>query len=174
MRMMSALAMLATLVTTAAMPATAQGKRDILGSYRDWDALTHVSGKSKTCYMISVPKKSVVSRSGARRGDIYITISHMPGQKRKGEVNAVVGYPLKPGQDVKFTVDGKTSFKLFVDGNGAWAYDAADDARIVAAMQRGSNLTVEGMSSRGTKTTDTYSLSGFTAAYKAISKACGY
>ena len=30
-----------------------------------------------------------------------------------------------------------------------------------------------GLSQRGTKTVDTYSLRGFTAAYQAISKACG-
>ncbi len=39
-------------------------------------------------------------------------------------------------------------------------------------MKAGSNLVVKASSSRGTDTTDTYSLSGFTAAYNAISKAC--
>jgi hypothetical protein len=34
-------------------------------------------------------------------------------------------------------------------------------------------MIVKGTSSRGTLTTDTYSLSGFTAAFNAISKACG-
>jgi hypothetical protein len=33
-------------------------------------------------------------------------------------------------------------------------------------------MTVEGISSRGTKTTDVFSLSGFTAAYNAITRAC--
>ena len=40
-------------------------------------------------------------------------------------------------------------------------------------MAKGRQLIVTGYSSRGTKTTDTYSLAGFTAAYKAIGKACG-
>ena len=35
-------------------------------------------------------------------------------------------------------------------------------------------MVVRGVSSRGTQTTDTYSLSGFTAAYRAINTACGY
>jgi hypothetical protein len=34
-------------------------------------------------------------------------------------------------------------------------------------------MIITGFSSRGTKTIDTYSLSGFTAAYTAIGKACG-
>ncbi len=34
-------------------------------------------------------------------------------------------------------------------------------------------MIVAGISSRGTLTTDTYSLNGFTAAYDAITRACG-
>jgi hypothetical protein len=37
---------------------------------------------------------------------------------------------------------------------------------------KGAAMVVVGTSERGTKTTDTYSLKGFTAAYGAISKAC--
>ena len=40
-------------------------------------------------------------------------------------------------------------------------------------MIKGSKMVAVGTSSRGTKTKDTYSLSGFTKAYKAINKACG-
>jgi hypothetical protein len=43
---------------------------------------------------------------------------------------------------------------------------------MVAAMRRGNSLVVEGTSARGTVTTDRYSLSGFTAAHNAISRAC--
>jgi hypothetical protein len=39
-------------------------------------------------------------------------------------------------------------------------------------MRRGSTMTVTGMSSKGTQTTDTFSLSGFSKAYEAIGKAC--
>ena len=40
-------------------------------------------------------------------------------------------------------------------------------------MKGGLAMIVAGISSRGTLTTDTYSLNGFTAAYDAITKACG-
>ena len=46
------------------------------------------------------------------------------------------------------------------------------DAKLVQSMIRGADMVVQGTSSRGTLTTDTYSLKGFTAAYKAINKAC--
>ena len=40
-------------------------------------------------------------------------------------------------------------------------------------MKAGKQLIVRGTSSRGTATTDTYSLAGFSAALAAIDKACG-
>jgi len=39
-------------------------------------------------------------------------------------------------------------------------------------MRAGLTMVVKGTSSRGTLTTDTYSLRGFTAAYDAMQKAC--
>ncbi len=151
----------------------AQNKRDILGSYRDWDALvSKASNGAKTCYMISVPKSSKASRKGASRGDIYLTITHRPKYGIKDELNVIVGYPLKVGSEVSASIDGKRAYKLFTEGRGAWAYDPKDDAALVKAMKRGNRLVVNGTSQRGTRTTDRYSLSGFTAAYNAITRAC--
>ncbi len=148
-------------------------KRDILGSFRDWDALIITEGSTKTCYMISSPKKSTANKRNVRRGDIYITITHRPNVGVKSEVNAVMGYPLRPSSEVKFAIDGKRPLSFFTQGSAAWAYDSKDDTNAVAAMKRGSNLVVTGTSARGTATTDTYSLSGFTAAHNAITRACG-
>ena len=39
-------------------------------------------------------------------------------------------------------------------------------------MIRGARMIIQGISSRGTKTTDIYSLKGVGAAWKAINKAC--
>ena len=46
------------------------------------------------------------------------------------------------------------------------------EGTIVKAMIQGARMIIKGTSSSGTQTTDTYSLKGFTAAYKAINKAC--
>ena len=39
-------------------------------------------------------------------------------------------------------------------------------------MKLGTKMVVKGVSMRGTNTTDTYSLKGFIAAYKAMNKIC--
>jgi len=49
---------------------------------------------------------------------------------------------------------------------------AGDETGFVAALKAGSSLVVKGTSGRGTETTDTYSLSGTTAAMQAIDTAC--
>lgn len=145
-------------------------KREILGSFRDWDAiLIERENGEKICHVISIPKN--IQPTGANRGDIYITVTHRPRRKVKDEVNIVVGYPLRVGSEVTATIGG-TRYNMFSEGRGAWHYTQEDDARMVAAMKRGNTLVVRGTSSRGTNTTDTYSLTGFTAAYNAITAAC--
>ncbi len=149
-----------------------KGKRTLLGSFKKWDALISKSGSQRECYMISMPTKSVASKKGARRGDIYLTITHRPQFAVLGEVNAIAGYPLKPSSEVTITVDKRKKYELFTQGNGAWAYDPKDDKSMIKSMKAGSPTQLFGKSARGTRTTDTYRLSGFTAAYNAITKAC--
>ncbi|MGZ0244927.1 MAG: invasion associated locus B family protein, partial [Alphaproteobacteria bacterium] len=68
---------------------------------------------------------------------------------------------------------GAKKFDLFTNGDTAWARSTKDDRNLATAMRGGARMVVTGQSSRGTKTKDTYSLSGISAAHKAIGKACG-
>lgn len=153
-------------------PASAQETRRHLGSFRDWDAFVYGTGSKKTCHMISVPKSWKASRKGVTRGKIYTMVSHRPEYGITGEVNVVMGYPVRQGSDSIVRIDGRKRFEFFTEGDGAWAYDPKDDKEAVDAMRRGSGMVVTATSQRGTNTTDTYSLSGFTAAYNAITRAC--
>ena len=67
---------------------------------------------------------------------------------------------------------GSKKFILFTEGENAWAPSGADDAALVDAFRRGARAKVEGVSKRGTKTVDTFSLSGFTAALEAAANLC--
>ena len=62
---------------------------------------------------------------------------------------------------------------MFTADDKAWTLTSQDDKKLVAAMKRGERMIVDGISSRGTKTKDTYSLQGFMRAYNAISAKCG-
>ena len=73
--------------------------------------------------------------------------------------------------DAVVEIDGK-KFTLFTHQDGAWAKNSEADGNLVQAMKKGTRMIIRGTSSRNTKTVDTYSLIGFTAAHTAIGKAC--
>jgi invasion protein IalB len=159
-------------------PSEALSKPRHIGTFSEWSAFVDGSGDSQECYIISLPKKE--EGKYTRRDDTYIVVTHRKKDKTFGQVSVEAGYTYKRGSEVDVDIDGKGS-KLFTTyrdgsetrvGSNAWAY-VGGDAELVAAMKAGAKMVVKGTSSRGTLTTDTYSLSGFTAAYKAISKACG-
>jgi hypothetical protein len=100
-------------------------------------------------------------------------VTHRPGEARKDEVSIVAGYVYQDSSPVDVEV-GAVKVRLFTEGESAWTVDKDSDRQLVQAMIRGSTMVVQGTSARGTKTKDTYSLSGFTRAYQAINQACGF
>jgi invasion associated locus B (IalB) protein len=162
-----AFASLALIYAGAAIPAFAADDK-ALGTFDAWSAKTSGAGKSLTCYMVSLPQKADLVD---RRDDIYILVYHRPEEKDENVVQVDIGYAFKPGSEAVLSVDGK-SWKLFTKEGSAWALTPEDDKAIVAAMRKGTKLTVKGTSSRGNETTDQYSLKGVARASEAIAKAC--
>ncbi|KAA0575947.1 invasion associated locus B family protein [Azospirillum sp. Sh1] len=140
-----------------------------LGTFKDWNAFVFEEKGQKVCYISSQPKKT---EPKAKRGDIYTLVTHRPAEKALDVVSVIVGYPFKKGSEAEVIIDGK-DFKLFTDGETGWARDADGDRAVTAAMRDGKQMVVKGVSGRGTKTTDTYSLAGVGQAYDAINEACG-
>ena len=145
--------------------------QELIGEAGKWQAYSYVEDGKKVCYMSAAPDKS--EGNYKVRGEVYAQVTHWPAFDRRDEVRFVAGYALKPEQDVVVTVDRKQKFTLFPDRESAWARDAQTDRSLVQAMVKGGSMVVEGVSSRGTKTRDIYSLSGFGKMYQAISQACG-
>lgn len=145
--------------------------RQLLGTYRDWDAFMLIKGSGeKVCYMISIPKSS--SPRTLKHGNPFLTVSHKPARKIKNEVNFVVGYNFRKNSRVIMRVDKKRTFRLFTEGDGAWGDDVKADNAMTSAMKHGSSLVMSAQSKRGNNTRYRFSLSGFTAAHNAITKAC--
>lgn len=143
---------------------------ELIGEYNDWSAYFYKDGKNLVCYMASSPKKDEGKYSS--RGSIYAVITHRPTDKSFDVVNFVAGYTYKPGANVVVKIGKTTINRMFVDKDKAWAINEKVDKELVEAMKKGERMIVDGESSKGTPTKDTYSLSGFGAAYKAISAKC--
>ncbi len=151
-----------------AQPKQPETKR--LGSFKSWQAYQLDGKDGRICYLHGLPAKQ--EPASARRGEIYLLVTHKPARKIRNEVSIFFGYSLKDKSSVEAAID-KDSVALFTHEQAAWAPDPETDARLVEHFKRGRMLVVKGESERGTKTTDTYDLTGFGDALKAIDKACG-
>lgn len=141
-----------------------------LGAFQDWRAYVFQEDGSKVCYMASEPKEE--EGDYTQRGDVHAMVTHRAAQGTENVVSFIIGYPFKEDSRVSVDIDGKT-FTLFTHKDTAWAPDAQTDSALVQSMRAGRQMIVKGTSTRGTETTDTYSLLGFTAAHKAINDTCG-
>ena len=100
-----------------------------------------------------------------------VSVSHRPSANQRNQVSYHAGYPYKAGLPVTMEIE-KRKFELFtrpeVDNDAAWTPDESVDQAIIAAMRAGKTMTVIGTSARGTKTTDTIPLAGFSRALATI------
>lgn len=142
----------------------------VIGEYGDWTAYYYKDSAGSVCYMASTPKKD--EGKYTMRGEIYAVVTHRPSERSFDVVNFNAGYDFKRGAKVEVKIGAKTFDKIFTNGDKAWATNEKTDKEMVEAMKRGSRMVVHGVSSRGTKTKDTYSLTGFASAYRAISNKC--
>ena len=144
---------------------------NLLGTYDDWSAYTHDDGTEHVCYMASTPTKS--QGKYGRRDDVFLIVTHRQKAKTFDVVNVVAGYTYKSTSKPQLTIDKNKAIPLIRHENTAWAKDAATDQKLVSEMKKGTQAVLLGTSARGTKTTDTFSLKGFSKAYEAINKECG-
>ncbi|MTH97833.1 invasion associated locus B family protein [Roseibium sp. RKSG952] len=141
----------------------------LLKQHRDWAAYSLDSGSGKVCYALTKPTQMLPG--DRNHGDVFFFVTSRPAEGVNAEPSLVVGYPFKAQSSVTADVDGK-NFTLFTNNDGAWVENAATEAQLVAAMKAGREMSVSGESSRGTKTTYKFSLSGVTAAIDTAAQAC--
>lgn len=154
---------LALLIGVISTFATGAAANELDSTHGDWNVYTN--GK-ETCYIASVP--TAETGTFKKRGQPYVLVNN----KSSGdEINVSSGYPYKSKVDVELVADGK-KFTLFSQGENAWAKDANGDANIITAMKSGSKLEIKGISTKGSYSTDTYSLKGVSAAFKRMKEIC--
>jgi hypothetical protein len=162
----------AALSLSLALPAAA-GPANLLGVFGNWSAYTTGTGSSLTCYALSKPRAS--RPTGAKRASVYLMISDWPSRKVKAEPQIVYGYQAKENGMAALGV-GSDKFPFFIRNSGkdgsAWLQQLNDNNRLIDAMHNGVSAVASGTSTRGTKTSDTYSLSGFNDAMAKVHAAC--
>jgi hypothetical protein len=152
----------------AAMPATAQSVR-LIGDYRDWSAYSATEGTGAVCFALTMPKEVSPTPEGATQAYLYLT--NRPSEGVSSEFNLVAGFPFQAGAAATVSVGGQV-FDLFTENDSAWLMDPARSSNLAGAIRAGSSLTVDGVSAAGVAVTQIFSLSGATAAQRAIEGGC--
>lgn len=161
-------------LAAATVVAAQQESTNRVAAQTDWSVFTE--DDPKECWAVTRPKETVNTRDGrvvaVRRGDILLFAFFRPeAGVNKPQITFTGGYPFASGSTVNVDVNG-TEFEMFTEGEWAWAASPADDAKIVAAMKRGSSAVLTARSARGTITKDTFSLLGFTAMIEDAENRC--
>lgn len=118
------------------------------------------------CYIQSIPIKTEIpeGKSRGEHGILVYKMHHNP--EMIIQITAGFSFQSKDAISVKID-DGDYSF--YADDDTAWA---KEDSKTIYAMKKGLTLVAEGISSKGTKVIDTYSLKGFTASINKLSNDC--
>ena len=140
--------------------------------FNDWSVLRQETDAGRLCYITSEPIEKKGDYDKNNRGETRVFVTHGPGKAERDVVSIVAGYVFEKQSEVDLYVDGVNKQLFFTLQDRAWSFGPDEDKKIIRNMKRGNKLTVEGVSSRGNKTIDIYSLSGFTKAKQMLDKIC--
>jgi hypothetical protein len=159
--------------TALALPALGQ-EANLLGAFGNWTAYSTGSGDGLTCFAMSSPR-AVEPKRGLKRGPVYLIVTDYPSRKVKDEPEIVPGYEYSQKAPVRLEV-GEDAFAFFgrneAKSGAAWLTSLSDGQHLIDAMKNGVSAVAVGTSSRGFKTSDTYSLAGFNDALAKIHAVC--
>jgi len=157
-----------------AKPATAHAggaEPTLVGQYATWGAYVATPNGKKVCFALAKPSSSKTNPPNRPRDPAYAFISTRPAEKVTNEVSIMIGYQIKPGDDSSLGI-GNAHYAMYAQGDGLWIKNAAEEDRLIDAMRKGADATVKATSSKGTDTTDVFSLKGLSQALDKVAQEC--
>lgn len=155
----------------AAAAAAGGSEPTLIGQYGTWGAYSAMPNGKKVCFVLAKPSSSKTNPPNRPRDPAYAFISTRPAEKVVNEVSIMIGYVLKPGSESMIEVGG-ASYAMYTQGDGLWIKNAAEEERMVDAMRKAADVTVKGVSTKGTETIDVFSLKGLSQALDRAAQDC--
>ena len=143
----------------------------LIGQFGTWGAYTATPNGRKVCFALAKPASSKTNPPNRPRDPAYAFVSTRPAEKVVNEVSIMIGYALKPGSESSLEVGG-AAYAMYTQGDGLWIKNAAEEEQMVAAMRKSAEVTVKGVSAKGTETTDVFSLKGLSQALDRLAQDC--
>lgn len=141
----------------------------VLGDYRDWSSYTANDGGGVICFATTSPQSTQPIPDDY--GDAHIYVTHRLNEGVRAEFNVIAGYEFATDSIAQARVGGR-SFELYTQGDAAWLADPSISQDFAGYIRAGSALEIEGTTVDGIKVVQSYSLSGATAAQRAVDGAC--
>jgi hypothetical protein len=155
----------------AATAAAGGAEPTLIGQFGTWGAYTAMPNGRKVCFALAKPSSSKTNPPNRPRDPAYAFVSTRPAEKVVNEVSIMIGYALKPGSESSLEVGG-SSYAMYTQGDGLWIKNAAEEEQMVGAMRKSADVTVKGISAKGTETTDVFSLKGLSQALDRLAQDC--
>jgi hypothetical protein len=155
----------------AAAAAVGSAEPSLIGQYGTWGAYTATPNGRKVCFALSKPSSSKTNPPNRPRDPAYAFVSSRPAEKVVNEVSIMIGYALKPGSESSLEVGG-SAYAMYTQGDGLWIKNAAEEEQMVSAMRKSAEVTVKGVSAKGTETIDVFSLKGLSQALDRLAQDC--
>jgi hypothetical protein len=143
----------------------------LIGQFGTWGAYTATPNGRKVCFALAKPSSSKTNPPNRPRDPAYAFVSTRPAEKVVNEVSIMIGYALKPGSESSLEVGG-SAYAMYTQGDGLWIKNAAEEEQMVSAMRKSAEVTVKGVSAKGTETTDVFSLKGLSQALDRLAQDC--
>ena len=137
-------------------------------SYKHWKVFTITQNNGKVCYIISNPVNMIGNHQSIRKPYIMVSVFGA----NKVEISISADFQMKLNSIVPVSIDGIQERFVAENENFAWAEQRNADKRIIKYMQNGIKLLVFYESAERTYAVDTYSLKGFTKAYRKAQQLC--
>ncbi|MBX9711762.1 MAG: invasion associated locus B family protein [Xanthobacteraceae bacterium] len=156
---------------SAATAAAGGAEPALIGQYGTWGAYVANPNGKKVCFALAKPSSSKTNPPNRPRDPAYAFISTRPAEKVTNEVSIMIGYQLKPGSESTLEV-GSARYAMYSQGDGLWIKNAAEEDGMVAALRKGADVTVKGVSAKGTESSDTFALKGLSQALDRLAQDC--
>ena len=121
------------------------------------------------CYIGSLPLKSDLPDT-KKRGENYILVYKLIGSD-ENIIQVEAGYDYNLNSDILVKID-QAEYGFYTTEDSSDTAWTNNDSEVIYAMKMGLELILNGESSRGTITNDTYTLKGFTAAFNKLNEDC--
>jgi len=155
----------------AAAAAAGGAEPTLIGQFGTWGAYTATPNGRKVCFALAKPSSSKTNPPNRPRDPAYAFVSTRPAEKVVNEVSIMIGYALKPGSESSLEVGG-SAYAMYTQGDGLWIKNAAEEEQMVSAMRKSAEVTVKGVSAKGTETIDVFSLKGLSQALDRLAQDC--